>query len=127
MLLLMVILIIVAKTTGDGDVTKVAIEKAGRHTITEVVTATGKIYPETEVKIAPEVSGEITMLNLQEYGIASALFYAMLETAACETSQRVTGESGAAWRWRPHVGCSAGGRCEPHRQPSRALAPAPHT
>ena len=66
MLLLMVILIIVAKTTGDGDVTKVAIEKAGRHTITEVVTATGKIYPETEVKIAPEVSGEITMLNLQE-------------------------------------------------------------
>lgn len=29
------------------------------------------------------------MINLQEYGIASALFYAMLETAACETSQRV--------------------------------------
>ncbi len=27
--------------------------------------------------------------NLQEYAIASSLFYAMLETAACETSQRV--------------------------------------
>jgi ATP synthase F1 gamma subunit len=32
--------------------------------------------------------GEV-LLNLQEYGVASALFYAMLETAACETSQRV--------------------------------------
>ncbi len=29
------------------------------------------------------------LTNLQEYGIASALFYAMLETTACETSQRV--------------------------------------
>lgn len=51
---------------GDGDITKVAIDKAGLHTITEVVTATGKIYPETEVKISPEVSGEITVLNIQE-------------------------------------------------------------
>ena len=30
-----------------------------------------------------------TMVNLQEYALASSLFYAMLETAACETSQRV--------------------------------------
>ena len=37
--------------------------------------------------VEPEV--DETMLNLQEYGIASALYYAMLETAACETSQRV--------------------------------------
>jgi F-type H+-transporting ATPase subunit gamma len=36
-----------------------------------------------------EPEADETMLNLQEYGIASALFYAMLETAACETSQRV--------------------------------------
>lgn len=49
-----------------GNETKVAIEKAARHTITETVTASGKIYPETEVKIAPEVSGEITVLNIQE-------------------------------------------------------------
>jgi len=38
-------------------------------------------------EMEPEV--DETLLNLQEYGIASALFYAMLETAACETSQRV--------------------------------------
>ncbi|MBS1690572.1 MAG: efflux RND transporter periplasmic adaptor subunit, partial [Bacteroidetes bacterium] len=33
---------------------------------TETVTASGKIYPETEVKIAPEVSGEITELHYEE-------------------------------------------------------------
>jgi ATP synthase F1 gamma subunit len=38
-------------------------------------------------EMEPEV--DETLINLQEYGIASALFYAMLETAACETSQRV--------------------------------------
>ena len=62
---LIIILVIVAKRSG-GDETKVAVEKASRHTITETVTASGKIYPETEVKIAPEVSGEITLLNIIE-------------------------------------------------------------
>ena len=61
----LVALIIIGKNAG-GDETKVAIENAARHTITETVTASGKIYPETEVKIAPEVSGEITFLELQE-------------------------------------------------------------
>src|ERR1700749_5073184 len=64
-LVLLVILVVVAKNS-DKDETKVAIEKSGLHTITETVTASGKIYPETEVKIAPEVSGEITMLNIEE-------------------------------------------------------------
>ena len=64
-LVLLVALIIVAKNS-NNDGTKVAIEKTARHTITETVTASGKIYPETEVKIAPEVSGEITLLNIQE-------------------------------------------------------------
>ncbi len=32
-------------------------DKAFRKTITQLVTATGKIQPEVEVKIAPEVSG----------------------------------------------------------------------
>jgi len=64
-LVLLVILIIVAKNH-NGDYTNVAVEKAALHTITETVTASGKIYPETAVKIAPEVSGEITLLNIQE-------------------------------------------------------------
>ena len=61
----LIILVVVAKNS-NKDETKVTIEKAGLHTITETVTASGKIYPETEVKIAPEVSGEITLLNIQE-------------------------------------------------------------
>lgn len=63
--LLIVILAIVAKH-GENDATKVAVDKLSRHTITELVSATGKIYPETEVKISPEVSGEIIVLNVQE-------------------------------------------------------------
>src|ERR1019366_4397175 len=64
-LVLVVILIIIAKNS-DSGITKVAVKKTARHTITETVSASGKIYPETEVKIAPEVSGEITLLNIQE-------------------------------------------------------------
>jgi HlyD family secretion protein len=62
---LLIIIIIIAKTGGDKG-TKVAVEKCARHTIIETVTASGKIYPETEVKIAPEVSGEIIELTVKE-------------------------------------------------------------
>ncbi len=54
------------KNCGSSEEIKVSIEKAELHTITETVTASGKIYPETEVKIAPEVSGEIILLNIKE-------------------------------------------------------------
>jgi len=60
-----VVVLILWKNTGDDGI-KVAIEKSALHTITETVTASGKIYPETEVKIAPEVSGEIILLDVQE-------------------------------------------------------------
>lgn len=62
---LVIILIIVGKMNNEEG-TKVAIEKVGKHTITETVTASGKIYPETEVKISPEVSGEIIELPIHE-------------------------------------------------------------
>lgn len=61
---LLVLLIVFGKRDDEG--TKVAIEKISTHTITETVTASGKIYPETEVKISPEVSGEIIELNVEE-------------------------------------------------------------
>lgn len=41
-------------------------DKAFRTNITELVTATGKIQPEVEVKIAPEVSGEIIEIAVKE-------------------------------------------------------------
>lgn len=47
-------------------VVPVEVEKVRRQTITQVVTATGKIQPEVQVKITPEVSGEIVSLPVKE-------------------------------------------------------------
>ena len=44
----------------------VTVEKATVKTITQLVTATGKIQPETEVKISPEVAGEIIAIPVIE-------------------------------------------------------------
>ena len=44
----------------------VTTDKAVRKTITQLVTATGKIQPEVLVKISPEVSGEIIDLPVKE-------------------------------------------------------------
>src|SRR5437016_7380504 len=44
----------------------VTTEKAVRKTILQVVSATGKVQPETEVKISPEVAGEIIELPVED-------------------------------------------------------------
>src|SRR5881227_3615139 len=44
----------------------VTTNKAFRKNVTQLVTATGKIQPEVEVKIAPEVSGEIVEIAVKE-------------------------------------------------------------
>lgn len=51
---------------GKDEGLKVSTETAKKRTITEIVNATGKIYPEIEVKVSPDISGEITELNVQE-------------------------------------------------------------
>lgn len=48
------------------DVKEIETAKIVPMTIVETVSATGKIQPEIEVKIAPEVSGEIILLNVKE-------------------------------------------------------------
>ena len=50
----------------NSGAVKVAVEKVAKRTIIETVTASGNIYPEVEVKISPDISGEITELNVQE-------------------------------------------------------------
>lgn len=45
---------------------RVTAEKAERRTITEIVSASGRIYPEVEVKVSPDISGEITELTVKE-------------------------------------------------------------
>jgi len=44
----------------------VTTEKAVRKTIMQTVSATGKVQPETEVKISPEVAGEIIDLPVED-------------------------------------------------------------
>ncbi len=51
---------------GKEEGTLVATEKATARTITETVNASGKIYPEIEVKISPDISGEIVGLYVNE-------------------------------------------------------------
>lgn len=45
---------------------EVTVEEVAKRTIVETVTASGKIFPETEVKISSDVSGEIVELYIQE-------------------------------------------------------------
>jgi HlyD family secretion protein len=51
---------------GKAVTVKVAVEKVELRSITETITANGKIQPEKEVKISPDVSGEIVELNVKE-------------------------------------------------------------
>jgi HlyD family secretion protein len=55
-----------AGVIGKEESTKVSVEKVTKRSITEVVTASGKVYPEIEVKISPDISGEIVELTVQE-------------------------------------------------------------
>jgi HlyD family secretion protein len=66
--ILVVLLVILAKTGvfGKEEGTKVTAEKAAVRNIIEVVNASGKIFPEVEVKVSPDISGEITELNVAE-------------------------------------------------------------
>jgi HlyD family secretion protein len=62
-------LLIVAKLTGliGGEkIEKVTIDKAADRKVIETVTASGKVQPETEVKLSSEVSGEVTELLVKE-------------------------------------------------------------
>ena len=55
-----------AGVIGKEEGTKVSVEKAANRTIIETVNASGKVYPEVEVKVSPDVSGEIVELTVNE-------------------------------------------------------------
>jgi len=57
---------IVAKNKNQDTGTPVTVEKAIVKTITQLVTATGKVQPEVEVKISTEAPGEIIELPFKE-------------------------------------------------------------
>ncbi len=66
---ILIILVVVGKKAGwfgKPEIIEVSVEKPLKRTITESITANGKIQPEIEVKISPEVSGEIIELPIKE-------------------------------------------------------------
>jgi len=63
-ILLVVAAIFKSRQKPKGE--EVSVEKAEKRTIRETVSASGKIFPETEVKISSDVSGEITELYVKE-------------------------------------------------------------
>ena len=68
-LVVAIVLLVVGKKAGwfgSSVSIKVATNVVESKTITEQITANGKIQPETEVKISPDVSGEIIELNVEE-------------------------------------------------------------
>ncbi len=65
---IIVLLVILKKAglIGKDEGIKVTAEKVAKRTIVETVNASGKIYPEVEVKMSPDISGEIVELNVKE-------------------------------------------------------------
>ena len=57
---------VIIKNKGKEAGIPVTVEKAFVKTITQVVTATGKVQPEIEVKISPEVGGEVIANPIKE-------------------------------------------------------------
>lgn len=82
---------------GGDTTTKIAVEEAGRHDIIETVSASGKIYPVSEVKISPDVSGEIIELLVEEgdsvhkgqllAGINATTYQSMVNRAHAQLNQ----------------------------------------
>lgn len=67
--LLVIIALVALKKTGvvgKEEGVKVAVEKIGKRTIIETVSASGKVYPEDERKVSSDVSGEVVELLVQE-------------------------------------------------------------
>ncbi|MFP4525170.1 MAG: efflux RND transporter periplasmic adaptor subunit [Bacteroidales bacterium] len=66
---ILIILSVIGKKAGwigSEHAFKVSAEHPALRDITEFVTANGKVQPETEVKISPEVSGEIIEITIEE-------------------------------------------------------------
>lgn len=64
-----VVLVVVAVLVFSGrgeEGTKVFVQEVEKRNIQEVVSASGKIFPQTEVKISSDVSGEVVELYVEE-------------------------------------------------------------
>ncbi len=62
----LIIILIAFARSGKQEAITVTLEKPILRTLTEAIPANGKIQPVLEVKISPDVSGEIVELNVEE-------------------------------------------------------------
>lgn len=65
-LLLLIVVILVISAGGKEEIILVQVEEVKTRNITQTVSATGKIYPEYQVVVTPEVTGEIVALPVKE-------------------------------------------------------------
>lgn len=68
-LAVLIVVIIIGRRTGfvgAQEGMRVSVEAAELRDIVEIVTASGRVRPVTEVKMSPDVSGEIIELNVEE-------------------------------------------------------------
>ena len=61
---LLIAAVVVGKNKKVGE--KVYAEKVSKRTIQETVSASGRIFPEKEIKVSSDVSGEIVELPVKE-------------------------------------------------------------
>lgn len=64
--LFLLLIVILTLSSGDEEATEVTVGEVKERDITEKVTANGKIQAEVEVRISPDVSGEIVELPVKE-------------------------------------------------------------
>ncbi|TDX00085.1 efflux RND transporter periplasmic adaptor subunit [Dinghuibacter silviterrae] len=65
LVVLAIVFFVMKAMSGDAGI-KVAVDKTYYRDITELVSASGKVYPEIEVKVSSDVSGEVTELLVKE-------------------------------------------------------------
>lgn len=85
---------------GDQGV-KVSSDSASLRTIIETVNASGKVFPEVEVKVSPDISGEIIELSVEEgdsvrKGAILARIYADIYTTQRDQASAVVSQQEAS-------------------------------
>lgn len=63
---IIILVVLVITNSNNEKIISVQTEKVEKRNITQVVSATGKIYPEYQVELRPEVTGEVVELPVEE-------------------------------------------------------------
>lgn len=93
---------------GKEEALKVAVQKVEKRTLVELVSARGKIYPESEIKLSPDVSGEVKELLIEEGDSVSRgqhlvtidpeIYYSVIERAEAAVNAQKSTEANARAR-----------------------------